>query len=114
MDYILLGAKIRKSRLKKSISQATLAERLGISVNYISYIENGKRHLSLELLDRIACELHTTVSSLTNSQQIKSTKQVVWELVSLLDGCTQDEVRIILGNAATLKDLLRENQCDVK
>ena len=46
-DFILRG------RLKKGLTQAELAEMLGLSQSYYAYIENGKRNVFLDLAMRI-------------------------------------------------------------
>ncbi len=46
-DFILRG------RLKKGLTQAELAEMLGLSQSYYAYIEQGKRNVFLDLAMRI-------------------------------------------------------------
>ncbi|MFQ5974601.1 MAG: helix-turn-helix domain-containing protein, partial [Alphaproteobacteria bacterium] len=40
------GARVRRTRVERSWSQATLARHLGVSASYLSQIETGKRHPS--------------------------------------------------------------------
>src|SRR5262245_56268396 len=49
-----LGKKIRALRMKEGLTQAALAERLGISASYLNLIENDRRSLSADLLLRLA------------------------------------------------------------
>jgi predicted transcriptional regulator/transcriptional regulator with XRE-family HTH domain len=53
-DLSPLGAKIRGLRRQRSMTQAQLAERLGISASYLNLIEHNKRALSAALLIRLA------------------------------------------------------------
>src|SRR6266508_6314056 len=53
-DLSPLGAKIRALRRQRSMTQAQLAERLGISASYLNLIEHNKRTLSAPLLIRAA------------------------------------------------------------
>ena len=57
VDLRVLGKKIQKTRKAKGIRQAELADRLDISYQYMSMIENGRRQVSLPLLVQIANEL---------------------------------------------------------
>ncbi len=57
VDFRVLGKKIQKTRKAKGIRQAELADRLDISYQYMSMIENGRRQVSLPLLVQIANEL---------------------------------------------------------
>jgi len=43
MDYRSIGENIRKYRKTKKMTQETLAERAGLSVNYIGSIERGEK-----------------------------------------------------------------------
>lgn len=55
-DRKKIGKNLRIMRVKKEISQAALAEALGVAQGHYSNIELGKRQLSLHLLAKI-CEL---------------------------------------------------------
>ncbi|MDD8048062.1 MAG: helix-turn-helix transcriptional regulator [Thomasclavelia sp.] len=48
------GNKVRELRLKQDISQEELAFRSGLSKNYISDTERGKRNISLKAIEKIA------------------------------------------------------------
>src|SRR3954471_17052321 len=48
-----LGAKVRALRRRETVSQADLAERLGISPSYLNLIENNHRPLPAPLLIRL-------------------------------------------------------------
>jgi DNA-binding XRE family transcriptional regulator len=47
---------LRGLRVKEDITQAELAERLGISQNVVSDMESGRRNISLKMAKRIAEE----------------------------------------------------------
>jgi predicted transcriptional regulator/transcriptional regulator with XRE-family HTH domain len=53
-DLSPLGAKIRGLRRQRSMTQAQLATRLGISASYLNLIEHNKRALSAPILIRLA------------------------------------------------------------
>jgi len=50
---IQYGAKIRRLRQNRGLTQAALAERLGISTTYLNLLENGRRRLTPDLLIRL-------------------------------------------------------------
>src|ERR1041385_4999115 len=54
-----LGKQIRAARLERGLTQAVLAERLGISASYLNLLESGRRRLTAELVLRLArtCDL---------------------------------------------------------
>jgi len=61
-----MGLKIAFFRKKQRLTQAALADRIGISTRYMSKIECGdlSHSVSLPILDRIAEELDTGIEDL--------------------------------------------------
>jgi ribosome-binding protein aMBF1 (putative translation factor) len=60
-----IGNLLSGARLKAKLSQAQLAEKLGIRQNMISDYERGKRRLSPSMAKRIAKILHIKVDRIT-------------------------------------------------
>lgn len=48
------GRKIKELRMIQKISQEELAFRCGLSKNYISDVERGRRNISLQSIEKIA------------------------------------------------------------
>jgi transcriptional regulator with XRE-family HTH domain len=48
------AANVRRFRAKKKLSQKALAERIGISVSYVSMLERGQRSPPLETIEKLA------------------------------------------------------------
>lgn len=59
-----LGARIRETRERASLSIADLATRAEISYSYLSDVERGRRLPTLQVLDALAGSLDQTVLSL--------------------------------------------------
>lgn len=55
--YVQIGAKIKKAREEKFLSQAELGARLGLTATAINYYEKGKRKVTIEDLYRLAAAL---------------------------------------------------------
>lgn len=64
MDAIRFGRNVRKFRERAEMTQSELAHKLGVSENYIGYIENGRKEPSLKTAVIMAEELHTTLDEL--------------------------------------------------
>lgn len=62
----LLGKNIRKYREAKNFSQEFLAEKVDLSREYITRIENGQKFVSLRKLFLLADVLGVKFSDLTN------------------------------------------------
>ena len=57
-----VGKTIIKLRKERSMSQETFAYESGIDRRYMSDIENGKRNISLDILERVADKLEIKLS----------------------------------------------------
>ena len=66
-----LGINMRYARKQKSYSQQELAEKTGLTVNYIGYIERGKQPCSFKTLFKIAYVLDAIPKSLIGSADYK-------------------------------------------
>jgi transcriptional regulator with XRE-family HTH domain len=55
---------VRRLRSKKQLSQKALADRIGISVSYVSMLERGQRSPPLDMLEQVAKALGATPISL--------------------------------------------------
>ncbi len=53
-DRLRLGSRIRGLRRGEGLSQAKMAERLGISASYLNLIEHNQRTLSAQLRNSIS------------------------------------------------------------
>ena len=58
------GAKVRKYRLNKKLSQEKLAELADLHRTYIGQVERGKRNLALKNIAKLAKALNVSVKEL--------------------------------------------------
>lgn len=110
LNFKIIGLRVKESRLQKRMVQAVLAERINMSVSYISRIETAKKQASLEALVRIANVLGVTVDHFLNGNQANDTEEYRTELVQLLEDCTSYEKRIIYEIAFAVKLSIRNNK----
>jgi transcriptional regulator with XRE-family HTH domain len=65
MDLVTrFAGNVRKLRGKKKLSQKILADKIGISVSYVSMLERGQRSPPLDMLEKVAKALGVTPISL--------------------------------------------------
>ena len=65
---MLVGAKIKKLRLKRGFSINELSDKSGVSKSYLSYIERGiQKNPSLQVLTKLAYTLDTNVEELLDN-----------------------------------------------
>lgn len=75
MDQIMIGAFLTKKRKEKNMTQAVLAERLGVSNKTISKWETGKCMPDYSVIDPLCKELEITVAELLDGEE-KTDKSV--------------------------------------
>lgn len=110
LDFKIIGIRVKESRLQKRMSQAVLAERIDMSVTYISHIETAKKQASLETLVRIADVLGVTVDAFLYGNQANDPAEYRADLLKLLEDCTSYEKRIIYEIAFAAKMSIRNNK----
>ena len=67
--------KNQKYRIARRLTQENLAEKVDLSVSYISEIENGKKRPSLKTLEKIAAALEVSLVSLMGEDDKKDAEK---------------------------------------
>jgi transcriptional regulator with XRE-family HTH domain len=60
----LLGTSVRGHRKARKLTQEVVAERAGLSTNYMGNIERGEYDVTVAVLQRVACAMDTRASVL--------------------------------------------------
>ena len=69
-DYALIGERIKFWRQKRGLTQEKLAEKVELTLGFISLIETGKKRASLETLLSLCSILNITLNDLLVGNQI--------------------------------------------
>ena len=113
IDYEAIGRRIRVWRIHKAMTQEQLSALIEREPAYLSRIEHGSQHPSLDTLLRICGALELDVNDLlldvAKVKKVKSTARMR-EIEFLLDGCNEYEVEVILQNAEALKEILKRSR----
>ena len=89
VDYRLIGERIKKTRKLNGITQDVLAEKLGVSIGYVSQVERGITKISLDLLGAISSILDCDIAGLITESATNSSEYMESELlgeIRKLDG----------------------------
>ena len=111
MQYIVyeeIGPRIREARKKRNLSQAALAERVGVGTTHISHIENCKGKPSFEVLINIMNELQLSPNRIFYGHVDIPGPVVDGEIAEVFSDCEPKEVKILLKLVKCLKSELRE------
>ena len=90
--YKEMGQRIKFRRKEMRMKQAELAERIDISNNHISSIENGKEKPSLDLFISLCEELHVTPDYLLLGSM--HANNIPLDIVDGLRLCSQDDIEL--------------------
>lgn len=101
INYFLLGEKIKKIRRRKNLSQSNLAELVNVSMSYISRIECGKDHISLDLLLNVCEALETNVSEILTGNHFDEYSYLTKESTDL-------EKNLIIAVCDAIKEIIRK------
>lgn len=91
----LLGLRIKELRTKIKLTQAQLAEKVGIDPKHQSCIENGKNFPSADLLDKYALVFGIETCELFEISHNKSKEQLKKYLINVINNCNEFDLRLI-------------------
>lgn len=87
-----VGKRIMERRKKLGMTQEALAEKSGVTTQFVSYAESGKRAMRPENLMKIALALGVSTDYILTGDIIDKDKLLLSEK---MDKLTADEVRIV-------------------
>jgi len=64
IDYKAMGRRIRAFRKEHGMTQAALAQSIGMSMSFIGHVERGTRNISIETLVKLSDTLDITLDML--------------------------------------------------
>ena len=102
LDYPAIGVQIRSYRKKQKMTQKTLAEKSGISVQHLSHIECGSTKLSLPALVGLAEALSVDINTLLNRNSSLARLVLDNELAAILRDASADDMELCTNVCQTL------------
>ena len=114
IDNNLIGLRIKEIRKRRGITQAQLAEMTDLSVPYVSYIENGKKKISLETLIRTCNALEVTLDDLLAGTQTSNRMDYQTDIGLLLRDCSTEERRFLFEVIKANREILHRNNWNLE
>ena len=90
-----LGRRVRQLRTDRALSQERLAEQSGISAKYMSDLERGLANVSIQILERVAANLGTTINDLLDNEHEAEREILVNEIIVFLKTASDEKVRLV-------------------
>ena len=100
-----LGARIKELRKSRNITQEELVEVIGSDTNNLSRIENGKKFMSAEKLQKIADALNVDIKELFDFGHILSDDELKKEIISDVKTLTTKQLKYVYKSLKNLKEL---------
>lgn len=104
IDYTLIGNRIKAKRKEKGITQENLAEKLSVSVGYISQLERGKTKISLDTLSKISDATDCDIADLIKDSSSESTVYAQEEFFTYLQKLNSNERAVLLNQLKSYID----------
>lgn len=94
-DYNVIGRRIKNIRLKQKMRQEDLADKLDISVAFMSRVERGNSKISLKRLTQIAEILNVSPGYLLTGSNTASKDYLREDFRQVLEKCTPEQQKLI-------------------
>ena len=85
INYKVLGERIKEERKRIHLTQAQLANEVGISDTYMGAIERGERSLTLDTLAKLANRIGVTIDYLLTDFVDGSNESIIDEFKQIID-----------------------------
>ena len=99
IDYALVGSRIHKARKDKNMTQEVLAEKLDVSVAFLSRVECGNTEISLKRVSQI---LNVTEGYILNGTSSNSKNYLYNDFSNLLKNCPPEKLKLIYDIAIVI------------
>ena len=103
-----LAKRLRSMRNMLHLTQASLAERIGITQPYLAELERGDKHPSIDVLQKLCGELNCSADYLLGLSDSKSYKPLGEERLPVMpsgSGNSSDVMRLIAERNISHRDL---------
>ena len=104
-DYSVIGRRIKNIRIEQKMKQEDLADKLDISIAFISRIERGNSKINLKRLTQIAEILNVSPGYLLTGSNCASKDYLKEDFRELLDKCSPRQQKLIYEIAELVRKI---------
>ena len=101
LDYNIIGERLKEARVNKKYTQENLAEKLDVSVAFLSKIERGKSHINLKRLSQLCDILGVSEGYILNGA---SQEYLSLEFNSILENVSPQKQKLIYKIAKVIAE----------
>ena len=104
IDYSVIGSRIKQARLAKNMTQEDLADKIDISVAFLSRVERGNSHINLKRLNQLCDLLDVSEGYLLNGASSSSENYLDKEFTDLIKSVSPEKQKLIYNVAKTIAE----------
>lgn len=109
-DYSVIGRRIKCARLEQHLKQEELADKLDVSVAFMSRVERGKSRINLKRLTQIAETLNVSPGYLLTGSNVTSKEYLKEDFRLILEKCTPQQQKLIYQISELVSQMRLENE----
>lgn len=102
VDYKLIGSRIKAERNRAGLTQEQMAERLDVTIGYVSQVERGITRISLDLLAKISTILECDISSLITQSAINTDGYITDDILVGIRRLNARDRRVVMSMIRTM------------
>lgn len=102
LDYSIIGERLKKARLSKGFTQEQLAEKLDVSVAFLSRAERGNVKINLSRITQICNILDVSISNILTGTVSNSKNYLTDDFSNLLKNCPPEKIKLIYDIAKVI------------
>lgn len=95
VDYSIIGLRLKKARLNSHLTQQELAEKMNLSVAYISRVERGSSHINLKRLSQFSSILGVSEGYILSGTSDSKDNYLYTEFNEVLQKCSPEKQKLI-------------------
>lgn len=102
LDYSIIGERLKKARKSKNLTQEQLAEKIDVSVAFLSRVERGDVKINLARLSQICDLLEISIAYILTGVGSNSKNYLSDDFANLLKNCPPDKLKLIYDIAKVI------------
>lgn len=102
LDYSIIGERLKKARKSKNLTQEQLAEKIDVSVAFLSRVERGDVKINLPRLSQVCDILDISISYILTGVGSNSKNYLSDDFANLLKNCPPEKLKLIYDIAKVI------------
>lgn len=104
LDYTIIGKRLKQARIDSGFTQEMLAEKLNVSVAFLSRLETGSSHINLHRLEQICRITGVSEGYILNGVSEEASDYLIDEFAKVLKDCSAEQLKLIYNIAKLIKE----------